>query len=652
MRFSPDCVPTHNNKKKQEAAHLTLLDRMCPATDAGYLCGDRKGCMKGTRRDVLHQLETWLNDERDKRVFWLSGLAGTGKSTITQTFAEITFADGMLGASFFCSRYYEDRSNLKAIFPTLAFQLACRYPRFREELLPVLVASPGVRQESLCSQMEKLIIHPFQETQIATLIIIDALDECRDEEPASALLSILARYLHQIPLVKLFITGRPEPRIRSGFRLESLQPHTDILRLHEVEQSSVDSDIRLYFQTELTSVAKNRSDFDVSGPWPSSDDLDTLCAKAAGLFIYASTVVRFVASNCHQLTERLADIVALPKNTVEERRSGLDQLYTEVLQVAFPNKQINDERFYSQFRSVVGAVVLVFNPLSITTLSNLLQIPVSNISTALRPLHSLLIVPMDKLDPTPIHVLHKSFPDFLTDPQWCADSNFFVDPPTCHKDILLSCLKVMKKALKKNICHLDDFVYLGEVGDLHAQRTKYIGDALQYACQFWTNHLVEAICSGPDVEEVHKAIDEFFTFHFLYWVEVLSLMEKLGIGVYALKNIEQWYMQVSYIESICKSLLMLTSIRQELPASGPMMLSILYWRTLMKSVTLLPKFIIMPSHSALHHLGFRRTTVKSTPRWSRWSGAFQLNGEHVFAQFSWMTHQRNLHMGVTPLQLI
>jgi len=39
----------------------------------------------------------------EQRIFWLNGLAGTGKSTIAQTFAEMAFADGKLGASFFCS---------------------------------------------------------------------------------------------------------------------------------------------------------------------------------------------------------------------------------------------------------------------------------------------------------------------------------------------------------------------------------------------------------------------------------------------------------------------------------------------------------------------------------------------------------------------
>jgi len=173
--------------------------------------------MKGTRRGVLSQLESWLNGENDKHVYWLNGLAGTGKSTIAQTFAETSFSDGKLGASFFCSRDFDDRSNLRRIFPTLAFQLAYRYPHFREELLPVLTANPDVGRESLCSQMEKLIVGPLKTIHTPTLIIIDALDECRDEEPASAILSILSRYVDQIPHVKFFITGRPEPRIRSGF---------------------------------------------------------------------------------------------------------------------------------------------------------------------------------------------------------------------------------------------------------------------------------------------------------------------------------------------------------------------------------------------------------------------------------------------------
>jgi hypothetical protein len=131
--------------REQERADLALLDRMYHVTDAGYLCGDRQGCMKGTRREILSQLENWLNDEQDKRVFWLNGLAGTGKSAIAQTFAETSFADGKLGASFFCSRDFDERSNLRSILPTLAFQLAHRYPALPGGVAPGLDGEPRCR---------------------------------------------------------------------------------------------------------------------------------------------------------------------------------------------------------------------------------------------------------------------------------------------------------------------------------------------------------------------------------------------------------------------------------------------------------------------------------------------------------------------------
>ena len=259
---------------------------------------------EGTRKDVLWDIERWLTTERDQRVFWLNGLAGTGKSTIAQTFAETTFVDGKLGASFFCSRDFADRSNLQMIFPTLAFQLAYRYPLFREELLPVLKAIPDVGRESLYSQMEKLIVGPLKAACIPTLIIIDALDECKDEEPASAILSILSCYVNEIPDVKFFITGRPETRIRSGFRLESLVSITEVLKLHEVKPETVNSDIRLFFRTRLGSLAKNRSDCNLTEDWPTSSDIEILCKKAAGFFIYASTVVKFVAPEIDPVENR------------------------------------------------------------------------------------------------------------------------------------------------------------------------------------------------------------------------------------------------------------------------------------------------------------------------------------------------------------
>jgi len=483
-------------------------------------------------------------NEQGQRVFWLNGLAGTGKSTIAQTFAETTFVGGKLGASFFCSRDFEDRSNLQTIFPTIAFQLSCQYPHFRKELLRVLKKCPDAEQESLCSQMEKLIVCPLKATAIPTLIIIDALDECKDKEPASAILSILSRYVDEIPNIKFFITGRPEPRIRSGFRLESLAPITEVLKLHEVKPEAVDRDIELLFRTQLASLAKDRSDLDLTEDWPSSSDIKILCKKAAGFFIYASTVVRFVASESDPPTERLSLITSLPQSTIEKGKSGVDQLYTKVLQQAFSGADTDNSQRYLRFRTVVGMVLLIFNPLSIKSLSGLLGHNAQHIHSTMRSLHSLLLVPQSTEDS--IHIFHKSFPDFLMDPNRCGDKRFFVEPTGQHTEILLACLRLMENRLKKNICNLDDHTVL--VKDISSQQKAHIGDALEYACQFWTKHLLEIPSSSPHVREVQRAIHKFFTVHFLHWIEVLVLTENLGIGVHAMDDIEQWCNMVSNVQ--------------------------------------------------------------------------------------------------------
>ena len=513
-------------------------------TGAGYLCGNRQRCLKGTRKEVLLQIEQWLMDEGDHRIFWPNGLAGTGKSTIAQTFAEISFADGKLGASFFCSRDFEDRNNLQAILPTLAFQLAHRYPRFREELLQVLETSPDVGRENLSSQVEKVIVRPFAATKIPTLIIIDALDECKDKEPASALLSVLSRYVHDIPEVKFFITGRPEPPIREGFRLKSLRPITDVLKLHDVKRSSVDEDIALYFRTYLTDIRGTRSDCEFPDEWPSSYDINTLCKMASGLFIYASTVVKFIASKYHLPTERLDFIILRSQGAAHE--GGIDFIYTQILELAFEDADPGEQDLYSCFRNVVGAILLLFHPLSRKDLSTLLGncgTP-AHISTTLRFLHSLLNVPDGEDEP--IRVFHKSFPDFLTNRTRCKDDRFFVDPAVHHEEILFSCLDLMKKRLKKNICNLDDYAVLSEVEDLSARREAYIGGSLAYTCRFWTRHLASIPGDGPHAKQIQEAVDEFFAKHLLCWIEALSTMGHLGAAVHAINEVRRWYISVSY----------------------------------------------------------------------------------------------------------
>jgi hypothetical protein len=46
---------------------------------------DRRGCLGGTRESVLAEIEHWTKNFDMSTVYWLNGLAGTGKSTIAQS---------------------------------------------------------------------------------------------------------------------------------------------------------------------------------------------------------------------------------------------------------------------------------------------------------------------------------------------------------------------------------------------------------------------------------------------------------------------------------------------------------------------------------------------------------------------------------------
>ena len=483
---------------------------------------------------MLDEIEFWTKDFDKPPVYWLNGLAGTGKSTIAQTIAERVFADGQLGASFFCSRDFEDRSNLQLIFPTLAVQLARTYTKFRSILVPLVQSDPGVAHESLSSQMNKLIVEPLMKSAISTVIVIDALDECKDEEPASAILSVLGQFVSQIPKVKFFLTGRPEPRIREGFRLPLLAKETDVFILHDVEASIVKNDIRLFFEHKFLELAGRRSGLD---NWPTQDQLDLLCERAAKLFVYAVATVKFIDHKHNSPKEQLNRLLRSPEDTMYEGKTRfksditLDSLYLSILRDAFVD---DDQEYDPKVRSVLGAVVLAANPLSPSSITALLDIDLNGVSLRLSSVHSLLILQ----DDSPVRPFHKSFPDFIVDKNRCTNDRFIVSPPDHHSELLVGCLKLMNQTLEKNMCKLPDAATNSEIGDLYERIEQYINPALQYACKSWHKHFVDKHTTHTPA--IESALRRFLEEKFLFWLEVLSILGAAREAVDALEVTAKW----------------------------------------------------------------------------------------------------------------
>ena len=471
-------------------------------------------------------------------VCWLNGLAGTGKSTIAQTIAERTFADGRLGASFFCSRDSEDRSDLQSIFPTIAVQLARKYTAFRSAFVPLVQSDPGIAQELPYSQMDKLIVRPLVRSAVSTVIIIDALDECNDEGTTSTILSVLGRLISKIPNVKFFLTGRPEPRIQTGFRLPLLKRVTDVFALHDVEPRFVTDDVRLFLKHSFLEIANCRRGLD---GWPTNKEIEHLCERVAGFFLYAVATIKFIDERGADPRNRLNLLLRSPENSVHEAKTKfkanttLDSLYTSILQEAFGDDDPDND---PKIRSVLGVMLLVANPISPSMIATLLGLDVDDVSPCLSSIHSVLILQEDIN--CPVQPFHKSFTDFIIDPERCTNLRFHISPSYHHSQLLVSCLDLMGRMLEKNMCKLPDGVANSDVDDLKERIEEYIDPTLQYACRSWHAHLFGGRSTSVNTPEITSALHRFMENKFLFWLEVLSVLGAVTSAVDAMRAAVDW----------------------------------------------------------------------------------------------------------------
>ncbi|KIM79726.1 hypothetical protein PILCRDRAFT_10209 [Piloderma croceum F 1598] len=499
---------------------LFLLDKLPYVKGAGYRSGNHELCLTGTREAVLKSIEDWEADSTTTRVYWLSGVAGSGKSTIAQTFAESADSRSRLGASFFCSRDFDDRRNIRLIIPTLAYHLAHQYPEFKDAIIPIISSNPDIGHESLSMQLNHLLVQPLKSVQLSTTIIIDALDECEEDQPASAILSILAQHIDAIPSVKFFITARPELSIRTAPSTAASTHRNRYLRIH------------------LSELAAQRLHWDTTVPWPSDQQIVATVNKCAGLFIVAHVIVKFVRSRHHQPQERLDLIIGSPDTTVYEGRSGIDVTYRQILLQSFKGIDIDDTDCLEQLRLVIGSVVLALNPLSCASLTALLRLPSNRVWNVMDSLHSVFLIPDSELEP--MRICHKSVADFFTDPSRCTDPRFYIDPSVSHFNLATSCFVLMNQFLRTNICHLPAYVMNEDIHDLGERRKKYIGDVLEYACRSWARHLHFVSRASHSIRYVVELLELFFRSHLLSWLEVLSIVGDLRCAVYSIGDVRTW----------------------------------------------------------------------------------------------------------------
>ena len=387
--------------------------------------------------------------------------------------------------------------------------------------------------------MDKLIVRPLKKSVVSTVIVIDALDECKDEETTSAILSVLGRLISKVSRVKFFLTGRPEPRIQTGFRLPLLKKDTDVFVLHDVEPNLITSDVRLFFKHSFLEIANSRGGLD---GWPTDEEIELLCERAAGLFVYAVATVKFIDKRGTYPRKQLELLLQSPENGAREAKTkfktntSIDSLYTSILQEAFGDENNPDND--PNVRSVLGAMLLAANPISPSTIATFLYLDVEEVFALLSSVQSLLTLQEDVN--CPVRPFHKSFLDFIIDPDRCTNERFHISLPHHHSKLLIGCLDLASRMLEKNMCKLPDGAANSDVDDLKERAERYINQALQYACRSWHTHLVSRHATSVSTLEVTSSLHRFLESKFLFWLEVLSVLGVVKNAVDALQVAADW----------------------------------------------------------------------------------------------------------------
>jgi hypothetical protein len=318
----------------------SLLNRLPYAAEAPFnACKWQHAptCLPDTRVGLLRQIYNWMDGNNERSIFWLNGLAGTGKSTIARTIAYDCFQQGRLGASFFFPKGGGDIGHAGKFFATIALQLAEESQYRRRCIYDAMKINKNIATQSFSNQWRQLIVGPLSKLgrgylPFSYVFVIDAMDECESDEDIKLILRLLAeaQSLKKVRL-RVFLTSRPDTPVRIGFHQISEDEHQDIV-LHRISSSVVNQDISVFLTHNLQLIGRENS---LQNDWPGETAIGQLVNNACGLFIWASTACRFIQNGKIRriIKNRLITILETGSSVAESTgpEKQLDQIYIIVL---------------------------------------------------------------------------------------------------------------------------------------------------------------------------------------------------------------------------------------------------------------------------------------------------------------------------------
>uniref|UniRef100_A0A4E9DR71 RelA/SpoT domain-containing protein n=1 Tax=Gibberella zeae TaxID=5518 RepID=A0A4E9DR71_GIBZA len=466
------------------------------------------GLIKRSYRWILQHghFKQWYKE--DYPLLWLNGDPGKGKTMCMcgiinhinlQSKRENNGLSPIL-SYFFCDASYPTFNNatsvLRGIIGSIIFQdsMALSYvrKRFKEFSKPLL--DPRIAWPVL----KKILVGILGANKAKkTYLIIDALDECRDDR--DKLLDLIANQPY-MPHVKWLVSSRKWSDIK-----EALRRCPRLLGLSlEDNEVAVSTAVDLYITHKVEDLCTMK-EYDKNERVAVESHLRS---KANNTFLWVSLV-------CQMLIRTPADLTMM---MLESFPSGLDALYRRMLEQIQPSSEHGiDPSFGKLYGKIVSFALSAFRPLSLDELCYLIdddKITVRRFQGIIDLCGSFLTV-----QHRTIHFIHESAKEYLLGEK----SGFNFHPQHYHFLLFAQSIRNLSRSLHRDML------------DQESNQPRQARDALSsfsYQCIHWISHLSECEPSARTQQLMEGGpVDKFLRQKFLFWVETLGHLNSISLGI-------------------------------------------------------------------------------------------------------------------------
>ncbi|KAL8372919.1 hypothetical protein RB599_000237 [Gaeumannomyces hyphopodioides] len=444
----------------------------------------------------------WIDGDHSK-IYWLTGLPGAGKSTISSFVVQHLNTIGRDCCYFFFSEGDKSRDNINWFLRSMAFQMAMTHPEIAETILRIS-SEPSWRE----SPVDRVDYHPVWRKIFAGGIlkarptrqqywVIDAVGECK---LPGDLVNLLSRAARHWPL-RVFVTSRPSETSILGAST------TEIIS-ENISQGDTNSDIALFLRTQLGSGQRTAEAMDAL--------LAQVIAKSNGCFLWAYLV---------QQDLRSAHTKTSVNKVLKSTPSDMTQLYQRILR----KMEDSPDQNKNETEALLHWVVCAWRPMTTDELQSATE---ADLKDEINDMEKLIadrcgnLVEVDSAKR--VKLVHQTIREVLTSKS--LDSAFQVDPSVGHRRLAIIQLHHL---CGNDHLHNNNGIHTGDRSrSPHKRRPTTLSPSAwahleqsplaRYAAGHVFQHLAKIPSTLCD-DEVFRSIARFFSSSgVLWWIEHLA----------------------------------------------------------------------------------------------------------------------------------